>query len=103
MSTREPRQEREPLSTGQRIIVVLHAMLAGAFFVSGSVASGGGDGFSDLARIAVLIIVGLYVLATATMTAVARYFVSAGVLRYALILLGPPGLMAIAILFLRSG
>ncbi len=103
MSIREPRQERDPLSTGQRIIVVLHAMLAGAFFVTGSVDPGGGDGFADLARLAVLLIVGLYVLATATVTAVARYLVSASLIRYPLIALGPPLLMAIAILFVRSG
>lgn len=103
MSTREPRQEREPLSTGQRIIVVLHAMVAGAFFVSGSIESGGSDGFADLARIAVLLLVGLYVLATATMTAVARYLVSSSPIRYALIAFGPPGLMTAAILFIRAG
>ena len=102
MSIREPRQEREPLSTGQRIIVALHAMLAGAFFVSGGLASGGDDGFADLARIAVLLIVGLYVLATATVTAVARFFVSASLIRYALVALGPPVLMAIAVLFVRA-
>lgn len=103
MSMREPRREREPLSTGQRTIVALHAMLAGAFFVSGGLAPGGGDGFSDLARLAVLLIVGLYVLATATMTAVARYLVSGSLVRYGLIALGPPALMAIAILFVRAG
>ncbi len=94
--------ERPPLSTGQRIIVALHVMLAGAFFVSGSVDSGGGDGVSDLARLVVLLIVGLYVLATGTMTAVARYFVSGSLVRYGLIALGPPVLMAIAILFVRA-
>jgi predicted transporter len=95
--------ERPSLSTGQRIIVALHAMLAGAFFVTGGIDSGGGgDGFSDLARIAVLIIVGLYVLATVTVTATARYFVSASFIRYALIALGPPVLMAIAILAVRG-
>jgi hypothetical protein len=94
--------ERPPLSTGQRIVVVLHALVAGAFFVSGAVDSAGADGFSDLARLAVLLIVGLYLLATATVTAVARYFLSATVLRYGLIALGPPALMAIAILFVRG-
>ena len=95
--------ERPPLSTGQRIIVALHAMLAGAFFVTGSIESGGGgDGFSDLARLAVLIIVGLYVLATVTVTVAARSFVSASVIRYALIALGPPALMAIALLVVRG-
>lgn len=101
MSTQESRPEREPLSTGQRIIVVLHVMLAGALFVSGSV-DPGGDGFSDLARLAVLLIVGLYLLATATVTAIARFLMSASVLRYALIALGPPTLMAIAVLFVRA-
>ena len=91
------------MSTGHRIVVVLHVMLAGAFFVSGSVDPGaGGDGVSALARLAVLLIVGLYVLATASMTAVARYAVSGSLIRYALIALGPPGLMAIAVLFVRS-
>ncbi len=94
--------ERPPLSTGQRIIVVLHVMLAGAFFVSGSVDSGGGDGVSDLARLVVLLIVGLYLLATGTVTAVARYLVSGSPVRYGLIALGPPALMAIAILFVRA-
>ena len=103
MSTREPRQEREPLSTGQRIIVVLHALVAVAFFASAGLVSDGGDGFSDLARIAVLLIVGLYVLATATMTAVARYLVSASPIRYVLIAFGPPALMTVAILFVRAG
>ena len=94
--------ERPPLSTGQRVVVVLHVMLAGAFFVSGSVDPGGSDGFSDLARLAVLLIVGLYVLATATVTAVARYMVSGSAIRYGLIALGPPALMAVAVLFVRS-
>ncbi len=94
--------ERPPLSTGQRVIVVLHALLAGAFFVSGSASPGGDDGFADLARLAVLLIVGLYVLATATLTAVARYFVSGRLIRYGLIALGPPALMAIAVLFVRN-
>ncbi len=73
--------ERPRLSTGQRVIVVLHALLAGAFFVSGSASPGGDDGFADLARLAVLLIVGIYVLATATVTAVARYFVSGRLIR----------------------
>ena len=94
--------ERPPLSTGQRIVVVLHLLLTGAFFVTGSADPGGGDGFSDLARLAVLLIVGLYVLATATVTATARYFVSGSLIRYGLIALGPPALMAIAILFVRG-
>lgn len=94
--------ERPPLSTGQRIVVVLHVMLAGAFFVSGSVDSAGGDGFSDLARLIVLLIVGLYLLATATVTAAARYLMSGSAVRYALIALGPPALMAVAVLFVRA-
>jgi hypothetical protein len=95
--------ERPPLSTGQRIVVVLHLMVAGAFFVSGSLTPGSGDGFADLARLAVILIVALYLLATGTMTAVARYLVSVSAIRYGLILLGPPALMALAILFLRAG
>lgn len=91
------------MSTGQRIVVALHAMLAGAFFVSGSVESGGGDGFSDLASLVVLLIVGVYLLATATATAAARYLVSVSGIRYALIALGPPALMAVAVLFIRAG
>lgn len=91
------------MSTGQRIIVALHLMVAGAFFVSGGIASEGADGFSDLARIAVVLMVGLYVLATATVTAAARYLTSRSIIRYGLIALGPPALMAIAVLFVRAG
>lgn len=95
--------ERPPLTTGQRIFVALHLMVAGAFFVSGSLTPGSGDGFGDLARLAVVLMVGLYVLATGTMTAVARYLVSLNAVRYAIIVLGPPVLMAVAILFVRAG
>ena len=95
--------EKAPLTTGQRILVALHAILAGAFFVAGVVSANGSDGFADLARIAVLLITGLYVLATATVTAIARYLVSHSLLRYALIVAGPPALMALAILFIRAG
>jgi uncharacterized membrane protein len=94
--------ERPPLSTIQRITAGAHVLLALAFVAVGFIDAGGGDGWSDLARVAVALIAGIYLLATATVTAAARYAVSASAARIGLIVLGPPVLIAIAIVLIRG-
>lgn len=100
MTNRE--RERPPLTSGHRAIGAFHVLLAVAFVVVGFVDTGGGDGWSDLARLAIALIAGIYVLATATVTAVARYVLSGIGIRYGLLVVGPPALMAIAIVVIRG-
>jgi hypothetical protein len=95
--------ERPPLSKAQRTIAALHVFLALAFALVGVLDTSGGDGWSDLARLAVGVIAGIYLLATATVMAVARYLMSSTPVRLVLLVLGPPALMVIAILIVRGG
>jgi predicted transporter len=94
--------ERPPLSKAQRTIAVLHVLLAVAFVIVGLLDTSGGDGWSDLARLAVGLIAGIYLLATATVMAVARYVMSNNPARIALLVLGPPVLMVIAVFLVRG-
>ena len=94
--------ERPPLSMGHNAVTGLHVLFAVVFGVFGLIDTSGGDGFADLARFALLLMAGLYLLAVATVAAVARYATSVSAIRYALIALGPPVLTVIAILFIRG-
>lgn len=100
MTNRE--RERPPLTSGHRVIGAFHVLLAVAFVVVGLIDTSGGDGWSDLARFAIALIAGIYVLATATIAAVARYAMSGAGIRYGLLLVGPPALMAVAIVAIRA-
>ncbi len=95
--------ERPPLSKVQRTIAALHVFLALVFAIVGILDTSGSDGWSDLAILAVGLIAGIYLLATATVMAVARYVMSSNAARTALLVLGPPALMVIAILLVRGG
>lgn len=100
MTDRE--RERPPLTSGQRAIGAFHVLLAVAFVVVGLVDTSGSDGWSDLARLAIALLAGIYVLATATIAAVARYALSGAAIRYGILVAGPPVLMAAAILAIRA-
>jgi hypothetical protein len=95
--------DRPPLSKPQRTIAMLHVLLAVAFAIVGLLDTSGSAGWTDLARVAVGLIAGIYLLATATVMAVARYVMSNNAARVALLVLGPPAMMVIAILFVRGG
>jgi hypothetical protein len=100
--TGEHSVEREPLSRGQRLIVAFHVALALVFVVIGVVDTSGGDGWSDLARLIAVLLAGIYLLAVATVAAISRYLVSGAALRSALLGLGPPAMMVIAIIAIRA-
>ena len=93
---------RPHLSTGQRLVASFHASLALVFVVVSFVDASGSEGFSDLARLVTVILAGMYLLAVATVTAVARYAVSNGAVRIGLLALGPPALMVVAIFAIRG-
>lgn len=95
--------ERPPLTRSQRVILGFHVVLAIVFAVVGFMDTTGGDGWWDLARLVTVVLAGIYLLAVGTITAVARYGVGRAVVRVLLLVFGPPAMMVIAILAIRSG
>jgi hypothetical protein len=100
--TGELNSEKPSLSRSQRLILAFHIALALVFVATGFFDTSGGDGFADLARLLLVLLAGIYLLAVATIAAISRYLVSGAALRSALLLLGPPVMMAIAIVAIRG-
>jgi hypothetical protein len=95
--------ERPPLSRSSRLILGFHVLLAIIFAVVGLVDTAAGDGWADLARFVTLLLAGAYLLAVATITAIARYATANATVRVLLLLFGPPVLIVIAIFAIRGG
>lgn len=93
---------RAPFTRLQLVILGAHVVLAVAFSIAGYVDAGGADGWADLARVATLLLGGVYLVAVGTVAAIARYLMNDGFLRTAFVLAGPPILIGIAISAIRN-
>lgn len=94
--------DKPPFTRSQRMILQAQVSLAVIFVIVGFIDTSGADGWSDLARLVTVVLAGVYLLAVATVTAIARYATSATGTRTALVVLGPPALMVIAFFVIRA-
>jgi hypothetical protein len=92
-----------PLTLPQRAVLAVQVALAAGFAAIGLVAAGGSDGWADLARVAVAVLAGGYLLGALLAAVIARRWLASGWARLLLLVAGPPAGLLATVLAVRAG
>jgi hypothetical protein len=91
-----------PLGRIPTVIIALHAAFAVLFLIVGLVASGGSDGWADLARVAVAALAGAWFVGASLTWLVGRFLIGNDIVRIVLAVVGPGLVVLAAILLIRA-